>query len=146
MYKSAIVIATGAALMMQVGYGRAAGTAGDVRPQSVPVGAVGGEIFHIAIFRFAKEHVSDAAVALRELSKASRRESGNLAYDVYRSKDDSQAFYIVEHWTSSTALAAHEHSEAFIRFGREVLAKYSTLHDTVTAQAFDVAKPATEPP
>ena len=36
-------------------------------------------------------------------------------------------------------LAVHERTEAFIHFGQGVLVKYATLHDTVTAHAFDVA-------
>ncbi|MGA9150184.1 MAG: putative quinol monooxygenase [Candidatus Nitrosopolaris sp.] len=96
------------------------------------------EIFHVAIFRFAKEHVNDAMAAFHALASASRRESGNLGYDIYRGIDDDQEFYIVEHWASPEALAAHERSEAFIHFGQGVLTRYATLHDTVTARAFDV--------
>jgi quinol monooxygenase YgiN len=48
-----------------------------------------------------------------------------------------QEFYVVEHWVSPAALAAHEHTEAFIRFGRE-LVSHATLHDTVTGRPFDV--------
>jgi quinol monooxygenase YgiN len=95
-------------------------------------------IFHVAIFRFAKEHVNDAMAAFRTLASASRRESGNLGYDIYRGIEDNQEFYIVEHWTSPAALAAHERSEAFIHFGQGMLGRYATLHDTVTARAFDV--------
>ena len=95
-------------------------------------------IFHVAIFRFPKEHVNDAMAAFRALASASRRESGNLGYDIYRGIDDNQEFYIVEHWASPAALAAHERSEAFIHFGQSMLGRYATLHDTVTARAFDV--------
>ncbi len=95
------------------------------------------EIFHVAIFRFPKEHVNHAMVTFRALASASRGVSGNLGYDIYRGIDDDQEFYIVEHWTSPAALAAHERSEAFIHFGG-LLVRYATLHDTVTARAFDV--------
>lgn len=100
--------------------------------------AGGNGIYHVAIFRFAKEHVNDAMAAFRALASASRRESGNLGYDIYRGIDDDQEFYIAEHWAWPAALAAHERSEAFIHFGQGVLVKYATLHDTVTARAFDV--------
>ncbi|MGB8938421.1 MAG: antibiotic biosynthesis monooxygenase family protein [Candidatus Nitrosopolaris sp.] len=100
--------------------------------------AGGNGIYHVAIFRFAKEHVNDAMAAFRALASASRRESGNLGYDIYRGIDDDKEFYIAEHWASPAALAAHERSEAFIHFGQGVLVKYATLHDTVTARAFDV--------
>jgi quinol monooxygenase YgiN len=93
------------------------------------------EIFHVAIFRFPKEHVNDAMAALCVLASASRGISGNLGYNIYRGIDDDQEFYIVEHWASPAALAAHERSEAFIHFGG-LLVRYATLHDTV--RAFDV--------
>jgi len=100
--------------------------------------ASGNEIFHVAIFRFAKEHVEDAIVAFHALASASRKESGNLRYDIYRGIDDDQEFYVVEHWASPAALATHERTEPFINLGRGVLVKHATLHDTVTARPFDV--------
>ena len=96
----------------------------------------GSDVFHVAIFRFDKEHVEEAMAAFRTLASATRKEPGNLAYDLFRGIDDDQEFYIVEHWASPAALAAHERSEAFIRLGQGVLTKYATLHDTVTARAF----------
>jgi quinol monooxygenase YgiN len=65
-------------------------------------------------------------------------ENQKLGYDIYRGIDDNQEFYIVEHWASPAALAAHERSETFIHFGQGVLGRYAMLHDTVTARAFDV--------
>ncbi|HEX2777421.1 MAG TPA: putative quinol monooxygenase [Candidatus Acidoferrales bacterium] len=98
------------------------------------------EIFHVAIFRFAKEHVDDAIAAFHAIASASRKDSGNLRYDVYRGTDDDLEFYIAEHWTSPAALAAHERTEAFIHFGQGVLMKHATLHEAVTARAFDVGQ------
>ncbi len=101
--------------------------------------AVGGnEIFHVAIFRFEKEHLDDAMMAFRTLASSSRRDPGNLRYDIYRGIDDDREFYVVEHWASAEALAGHERTEAFINLGQGVLVKYATLHDTVTGLAFDV--------
>jgi quinol monooxygenase YgiN len=101
--------------------------------------ATANDIFHVAIFRFTKEHLNDAMVAFRALASSSRRESGCLRYDIYRGIDDDQEFYVVEHWVSPEALAAHGRTEAFGNLGRDVLVKYATLHDTVTARSFDVA-------
>jgi quinol monooxygenase YgiN len=76
--------------------------------------------------------------AFRALATAARREPGNLSYNIYRGIDDEQEFYVVEHWVSPAALASHERTEAFIRFGRELLVRHATLHDTVTGRPFDV--------
>jgi quinol monooxygenase YgiN len=141
MSKFALLIAVSAGLMVEAAQNAHVGAAADVPLQSAGAAGFSSDTFHVAIFRFAKEHIKDAMAAFRELATASRSESGNLGYDVYRGKDDAQEFYVVEHWASTAALAAHEHSEAFIRFGQGVLVRYSTLHDTVTARAFDVVKP-----
>ena len=95
------------------------------------------DIFHVAIFRFDKEHLDDAIAAFRTMASATRQQPGNIAYDLYRGIDDDQEFYIVEHWASPAALAAHERSEVFIHYGQGLLTKYATLHDTVTARAFE---------
>jgi quinol monooxygenase YgiN len=109
-------------------------------PASSQSNAAGGnEIFHVAVFRFTKEHADEAIAAFRALASASRQESGNLAYDIYRGIDDDQEFYVVEHWASPAALAAHARTEAFVKFGQGVLVRNATLHDTVTASAFDIS-------
>jgi quinol monooxygenase YgiN len=107
-------------------------------PTSQAPAAGRNDIFHVAIFRFPKEHLNDAMAAFQALASATRREPGNLSYDVYRGIEDDQEFYIVEHWASPSALAAHERTEAFIHYGQGVLVKSATLHDTVTARPFEV--------
>jgi quinol monooxygenase YgiN len=103
---------------------------------SATLAAGAGDIFHVAIFRFAKENVDDAVAAFRALALATRQEPGNIAYDIYRGIGDDLEFYIVEHWASLAALAAHERTEAFIHYGQEVLVRHARLHDTVTGRPF----------
>ena len=112
-------------------------TAATAASSQASAAAGSNDIFHIAIFRFSKEYINDAMAAFRALASASRREAGNLGYDIYRGIDDDQEFYVTEHWASTPALAAHERTEAFIRFGQGMLLRYATLHDTVTARAFE---------
>jgi quinol monooxygenase YgiN len=97
--------------------------------------AAGDDIFHVAIFRFAKENVNDAMAAFRVLAAASKQESGNLSYDIYRGIDDDLDFYVVEHRASPAALAVHERTEAFIQYSQE-LVRHATLHHTVTERPF----------
>jgi quinol monooxygenase YgiN len=99
----------------------------------------GDAVFHVAIFRFDKEHVNEAMAALHTLASSSRKDAGNISYDIYRGIDDDREFYVVEHWASPAALAAHERTEAFVNLGQGLLVKIATLHDTVTGQPFDVS-------
>jgi quinol monooxygenase YgiN len=111
-------------------------TAAAVASSQASAAAGGNDIFHVAIFRFAKENIDDAMVAFRALAATSRQESGNLSYKIYRGIDDDLEFYVVEHWASPEALAAHERTEAFINFGQGVLASHATLHDALTGRPF----------
>jgi quinol monooxygenase YgiN len=104
--------------------------------RALAAGAGGDDIFHVAIFRFANDNLDEAMAAFRALAAASRQEPGNIAYDIYRGIDDDLEFYVVEHWASPAALAAHERTQAFIHYGREVLVPRATLHDTVTGRPF----------
>jgi len=113
-------------------------TAAAAASSQASAAADGNDVFHVAIFRFGKEHVDDAMAAFRALATASRRGAGNLSYNIYRGIDDEQEFYVVEHWVSAAALAKHERTEAFIRFGRELLMRHATLHEAVTGRPFDV--------
>ena len=99
-------------------------------------GTGGDDIFHVAIFRFTKENLDDVMAAFRALVSATRQEPGNIAYDIYRGLDDDLGFYIAEHWASPAALAAHERTQVFIQYGRGVLMRHATLHDTVTGRPF----------
>lgn len=103
------------------------------------------EIFHVAIFRFPKERINDAMRAFRALAAATRQESGNLRYDIFRGIDDDQEFYVAEHWASPEVLAVHERTKAFIHFGQGVLVRYAMLHDTMTARAFDLGQASSRP-
>jgi quinol monooxygenase YgiN len=97
----------------------------------------GTEVAHVAILRFNPEHLDEAMQALHALAAAARRERGNLAYDVWQGVGDAPSFFSTERWASAAALAAHERTEGCERFGRNVLGRYATRHDTVTARAFD---------
>ena len=105
-------------------------SAAAVASSQASAAAGGDDIFHVAIFRFARENVDDAMAAFRALASASRQESGNLGYDIYRGIDDDLEFYVVERWASPEALAAHERTEAFINFGQGVLARQAHYRET----------------
>jgi hypothetical protein len=74
--KLGLLIVMGAALMAQT-------TQNETGSSQRAVAAGGTEIFHVAIFRFTREHLTDAMTAFRAPTSASRRDPGNLRYDIY---------------------------------------------------------------
>lgn len=52
-----------------------------------------------------------------ELAAQVRAEQGCLAYDLHRVTGDDDRFYVLEHWASLEALAAHGRSPHMREFG-----------------------------
>jgi quinol monooxygenase YgiN len=89
-------------------------------------------VWHTAVFHFAPAHWAVAVSAFREMRSASRTHPGNLSYEVFRSAEDPGSFFIVEHWASAAALAAHEQTRIFNAVGRNILNRYAEVHAAVT--------------
>lgn len=53
---------------------------------------------------------------IQSLVKASRAESGNIAYDFYKSVETEHAYIMVEVWKDQEAVAVHNSSEHFTSF------------------------------
>lgn len=53
--------------------------------------------------------------AAKELTAASLKEEGCIAYDVFESATRPGILLICETWSNETALAAHEKTEAFLK-------------------------------
>ncbi|OJU38498.1 MAG: antibiotic biosynthesis monooxygenase [Bacteroidales bacterium 45-6] len=53
--------------------------------------------------------------AAKELTAASLKEEGCIAYDVFESATRPGIFLICETWTDEAALVAHEKAEAFLK-------------------------------
>ena len=68
-----------------------------------------------------------------------RKEAGNIRFDVLRNKEDPNKFVLYEIWESEEALARHKTTEHYLRWRAEV-ADYmaSPRHATATTPiAFD---------
>ena len=59
------------------------------------------------------EHVADMEAELRRMVEASRREPGNLRYDLYRIAEGPASFHLFETYDGPAALDAHRGSEHY---------------------------------
>ena len=80
------------------------------------------------------ERRAEVVQVAREMSEASRRETGCLAYEFYVSIEDPNVFFVFEEWATEDALARHFQTEYMAAFqqrlpgllaGRPVLKRYT---------------------
>jgi len=66
-------------------------------------------------------HTDEAAAHLRILRQETRKEPGNIAYDVYRSTETPNVFFLHERYLDQAALDAHRASAHFQEHGKNGL-------------------------
>ena len=66
-------------------------------------------------FRAKEGKLAGALAAAKELTVASLKQDGCIAYDVFRSATREDVLLICETWRDEQALAAHSASEPFVR-------------------------------
>ena len=62
-----------------------------------------------------------------DLVAASRREAGNLRYDLHQAAGSPEKFVFIEHWASQAALDAHNASAHFQSFVKAVEGKHDCI-------------------
>ncbi|MFC6647109.1 putative quinol monooxygenase [Granulicella cerasi] len=55
-------------------------------------------------------HASEVKALLLQLVDPSRKQEGNLAYNVFQDRDEASRFYIVDAWASEATYQAHHSS------------------------------------
>ncbi|WP_322062394.1 putative quinol monooxygenase [Paraburkholderia sp. J63] len=64
--------------------------------------------FHIVVVLYAKEgRESELHAALVAVVEPSRRDHGNLGYELFSDQDDPRRFVFVEHWENAEAQEKH---------------------------------------
>lgn len=63
-----------------------------------------------------EEHQQFLLDAFKQLVKASRKEAGNMRYDLHQVHDNPQKFVFIETWQSQAAVDAHNASKHFADF------------------------------
>ena len=62
-----------------------------------------------------------------DLVAASRREAGNLRYDLHQAAGSPEKLVFIEHWASQAALDAHNASAHFQNFVKAVEGKHDSI-------------------
>jgi len=75
-------------------------------------------IYVIATLTVKPETRAELIAAARQSIAATRKEPGNIAYDMHESITDPSRIVFVEQWDSTDALAVHGKSEHMRAFGR----------------------------
>lgn len=69
-------------------------------------------------------HAEEAVAHLRILREQTRREPGNIVYDVYRSTEVPNVFFLYERYADQAALDAHRASAHFDQHGKNGLYRW----------------------
>lgn len=65
------------------------------------------KVYLTAIIKSKPEHKADVLAILQNMVGHSRKEPGNLQYDLHRNKDNENTFVFYEIWESEEILAKH---------------------------------------
>lgn len=75
---------------------------------------------HIVAILYAKEgKESELSGDLAVITEASRKEDGNIRYDLFEDQNDPRRFVIVEHWRSEADQQKHHNDSDHIRHFHE---------------------------
>jgi quinol monooxygenase YgiN len=85
-------------------------------------------------FEFEKSYWKRVRDLLRELTRHTRAEPGNLMYLAHQSQSDQRKFFLYEQYKDEAALEAHRGSDHFARYATNGLYKLMTSR---TIEFFD---------
>ena len=60
--------------------------------------------------------INEVLVLLQEIAKQSRAETGNISYQIYLSKIETDTIFLVEEYTNAEAVQAHKNSFHYQEF------------------------------
>jgi|AntRauTorckE6833_2_1112554.scaffolds.fasta_scaffold133658_1 quinol monooxygenase YgiN len=67
----------------------------------------------VAKFVIKKEKIDEVKSITKDLIEKTRKEDGNIKYELYQGTDNPQIFSFIEEWKSKDALEAHMGTEHF---------------------------------
>ena len=72
----------------------------------------------IAIVPVKKDETKKFRAAAKAVVKATRKEPGNVSYELLVNPEKKNSFYFIEHWKDQEAIEAHFAAEHFKEFGK----------------------------
>lgn len=81
----------------------------------------------VATVMIKPEYRQELMAVIRPLVAASRKEAGNLFYDLHEALDNPNKLVFIEHWRSQAAIDEHNASEHFQAFVRAIEGKIDGL-------------------
>jgi quinol monooxygenase YgiN len=97
----------------------------DPRPRDYRAGTV----YIITHVDVTGDHKGDAAALLRSMSDETRKEDGNLRYDVFQQKNRPNHFTVIETWTNRKTQASHTAAPHTRAFRAQLLPMEGALYD-----------------
>lgn len=88
---------------------------GEMAIQSFTQASEGSQIRINCLFKVAADNVTKILGLSKELVEASRKDGGNIDYDIYQSQTDPTKMMIFETWSDQASLDVHSAAEHFTR-------------------------------
>ncbi|MEX3952314.1 putative quinol monooxygenase [Paraburkholderia sp. EG287B] len=85
------------------------------------------------------EHVADVEALMREMVSHTRKEPGNLRYDLLRRADGAPGFYLYETYVDEAAVQAHRDSAHFVAYRAKIGAWVTEPPEVKLLKGVDVA-------
>lgn len=85
------------------------------------------ELKIVAVITARESCADDVLSALRTVTEETRKEEGNISYDLHQNVDNPLQFTIIETWKSSEAIDSHNESPHFAEFKTAIDGKIDAL-------------------
>ncbi|MEX3690849.1 putative quinol monooxygenase [Paraburkholderia sp. BR14263] len=85
------------------------------------------------------EHVADVEALMRDMVSHTRKEPGNLRYDLLRRSDGAPGFYLYETYVDEAAVQAHRESAHFVAYRAKIGAWVTEPPEVKLLKGVDVA-------
>ncbi|CAD6527074.1 Putative monooxygenase [Paraburkholderia hiiakae] len=96
-------------------------------------------VYLIASITPKPEHVADVETLTRDMVTHTRKEPGNLRYDLLRRADGAPGFYLYEAYVDEAAVQAHRESAHYAAFRAQVGAWLAQPPEVTMLTGVDIA-------
>lgn len=74
----------------------------------------------IAKFNVTSDNIDTFKKCTNDVVRNTRKEKGNLSYEIYQSRTDISKFTFIEEWLNDTAIEQHNNSKHFLKFIEDI--------------------------